>query len=96
MKGIGAHRGTLGYWLAEDYRGRGIATRAVLAAVAYAFDALGLMRVEATTFLHNLASQRVLEKCGFTREGILAGYHCKNGRLVDVVMFAIVSAAPHR
>jgi RimJ/RimL family protein N-acetyltransferase len=89
--GKGAHRGELGYWLAKAYRGRGVMTRAVQAVVAYGFATLGLQRLEATAFTHNPASQRVLERAGFTREGVLAGWHSKDGVLIDACMFAIVA-----
>ncbi len=92
--GKGAHRGELGYWLAEAYRGRGLMTRAVRAVVAYGFGTLGLRRIEATAFVHNPASQRVLERAGLVREGTLAGWHVKGGRLIDACMFAIVAPPP--
>jgi len=90
-EGKGSHRGALGYWLAKSYRGHGLMTRAVRAMTAYGFDTLGLKRVEATAFVHNPASQRVLERAGLKREGVLAGWHCKEGKLIDAVMFAIVA-----
>jgi RimJ/RimL family protein N-acetyltransferase len=92
--GKGAHRGELGYWLAKSYRGRGLMTRAVRAMTRYGFETLGLRRIEATAFTHNPASQRVLERAGLTREGTLAGWHCKAGKLIDATMFAIVAPLP--
>ena len=85
------HRGELGYWLTKPYRGQGVMTRAVSAMIAYGFDTLGLKRIEATAFTHNPASQRVLERAGLSREGTLKGWHCKDGKLIDAVMFAIVA-----
>jgi RimJ/RimL family protein N-acetyltransferase len=85
------HRGELGYWLTKPYRGRGLMTRTVQAIVAYGFETLGLKRIEATAFAHNPASQRVLERAGLKREGTLAGWHYKDGKLIDAVMFAIVA-----
>lgn len=90
-EGKGAHRGELGYWLAKFYRGQGLMTRAVRAMADYGFATLGLKRIEATAFAHNPTSQRVLERAGLKREGVLAGWHCKNGKLIDAVMFAIVA-----
>ncbi len=66
-------------------------TRAVKAVVDYGFETLGLKRIEATAFTHNPTSQRVLERAGLAREGTLAGWHCKDGKLIDAVMFAIVA-----
>lgn len=91
--GTAAHRAELGYWIARDYCGRGLATLAVRAMVRYAFQDLGLRRVEAISSSKNLASHRVLEKAGFTREGLLAGYNIKDGILIDAYMFALVDSA---
>jgi ribosomal-protein-alanine N-acetyltransferase len=60
----------IGYYLDQGQNGRGYGTEAVRLAVAYAFGELKLHRVEAGVMPHNLASMRVLEKCGFRKEGI--------------------------
>lgn len=77
----------MGYWLAADRTGRGLATEAVRAAVAHAFDDLDLHRVEAGTLLHNAASQRVLARCGFTRYGLAPRYLRIAGEWQDHVLF---------
>lgn len=59
----------LAYRLARPAWGRGIASEAGAALVDYAFGALGLMRLVAVTYSDNRASQRVLEKLAFTRQG---------------------------
>jgi ribosomal-protein-serine acetyltransferase len=63
--------GELGYWVASGRAGRGYATEAGAAAVAFAFDAIGLYRLELRAGVENVASQRVAEKLGFRREGTL-------------------------
>lgn len=65
-------RAELGYLLAPDARGRGLATEAARAAVAFAFDAMDVWRVEAETTPHNLASQAVMRRLGFMFEARLA------------------------
>jgi len=85
-----AHRAELGYWLAKNYRGRGLASAAVRAVSQYAFQTFGLRRIEALPFAHNAASHRTLKKAGFKREGVLAAYHLKNGILQDACMYALV------
>jgi RimJ/RimL family protein N-acetyltransferase len=80
----------MGYWLAEPYWGRGLATRAVIAASDWAFDTYKVVRIFATTFSHNVASMRVLEKAGFEREGVLRRSAIKNGAVLDQVMFSKV------
>ncbi|MFT4171502.1 MAG: GNAT family protein [Rhodocyclaceae bacterium] len=82
------HSAEIGYWLAEPFWGRGIATAAVALVSDHAFQTLGLGRLEAPVFSWNLASMRVLEKNGFEREGLMRRSMQKDGRLVDRVLFA--------
>jgi RimJ/RimL family protein N-acetyltransferase len=62
-------RASIGYWVAVEARGRGVATSAVAAASHWAFDALGLDEVYADVLHGNDASVRVLERCGFASDG---------------------------
>ena len=96
--GQDVHRYTaeLGYWLAEPYWGRGIATRAVQAMVEYAFGELALHRIHAEPFVPNLASARVLEKAGFSLEGRMRANAYKDGRIVDQWLYAIVNSQAAR
>jgi ribosomal-protein-alanine N-acetyltransferase len=77
----------VGYWVAEQYNGRGFATDALALVCERAFGELGLHRIEAGTLLHNLASQRVIEKNGFTRIGIAPRYLQIAGTWSDHVLF---------
>lgn len=77
----------MGYWLSEDRTGRGLATRAVAAALGHAFDDLGLHRVQAETLVHNTASQRVLFRNGFLQYGLAPRYLEIAGRWQDHRMF---------
>ena len=61
----------VGYWLRREARGHGAATIAVRLVSGWAFDELGIKRLNLITVPENLASQRVAERAGFTREGIL-------------------------
>ncbi len=61
----------IGYGLLEPYQGRGYATEAVQAALAWAFQQPGVTAVEAETDAENIASQRVLAKCGFLPNGTM-------------------------
>jgi ribosomal-protein-alanine N-acetyltransferase len=78
---------TLGYWVAREFNGRGLATAAVGAVVTEAFGPLGLHRVEAGTLVDNRASQRVLEKNGFTPIGLAPRYLCIAGEWRDHALF---------
>jgi [ribosomal protein S5]-alanine N-acetyltransferase len=81
----------IGYWVKADARGRGVATRALVLVARFAFDELGAGRVQLTTELDNLASQRVAEKAGFSREGVLRSYLDFKGRRRDAVMFSLLA-----
>src|SRR5579863_5357833 len=63
--------GLIGYWLAEQFWGRGIMLEAVKLVTAYAFDHFGFMRIQAGIFSKNPRSMRVLEKAGYHKEAIL-------------------------
>ena len=76
-----------GYWLAKPYWGRGLMTRAVCAFTDYAFQRLRLHRLYATPFVHNVASQRVLEKAGFKRAEPFHMTHLKNGVQIDALVY---------
>lgn len=80
----------VGYWLGEPFWGQGIATTAVRALAEYAFATFDLVRLQAGVFEWNLASARVLEKCGFTFEGRLRRSVTKDGRTVDELLYALV------
>ncbi|HVP53527.1 MAG TPA: GNAT family protein [Candidatus Eisenbacteria bacterium] len=80
----------MGYWLSEEYWGRGIATRVVAAMSDWAFEYYNLTRVFAMAFAHNAASIRVLEKAGFEREGLMRRSAIKNGVILDQILFAKV------
>jgi ribosomal-protein-alanine N-acetyltransferase len=77
----------VGYWVAQDRQGRGLATRAVAEIVRVAYDELGLHRVEAGTLVDNVASQRVLEKNGFTRIGVARKHLLIAGEWRDHILF---------
>ena len=86
------HRRTaeLGYYLAEDSWGKGIMTQAVKQICNYVFDKSDVIRIYAEPFAYNTASCRVLEKAGFQYEGTLRKNAVKNGRVVDMKMYALL------
>ncbi len=77
----------LGYWVAQSVNGRGVATAAVAALVRLAFGEYRLHRIEAGTLVHNLGSQRVLERNGFVRFGLAPRYLQIAGEYQDHVLF---------
>jgi RimJ/RimL family protein N-acetyltransferase len=81
----------IGYWLGEDYWGRGIITEAVKAFTAWGFASFDLSRIYAGVFEWNPASSRVLEKAGFEFEGRMKKAVTKEGRTGDELIYAITS-----
>ena len=79
----------LGYWLGEDYWGRGIVTEAVGAFTEWSFATFDLCRIYAGVFDWNPASARVLEKSGFEFEGRMKKAVTKEGHTGDELVYAI-------
>lgn len=80
----------LGYWLAAAHRGKGIMTEAIRQMVQLGFAAFPeVTRIHATPFGSNVASQRALEKAGFTLEAKLMGTLVKNGKVEDEWIYAV-------
>ncbi len=91
--GVNAHdyRARLGYWIVASARGQGTCTRALRLLSRHALVELGLQRVDLITDPDNLASQRVAEKVGFQREGVLRAHlRHPDGRVRDSVMFSLL------
>jgi ribosomal-protein-alanine N-acetyltransferase len=91
----GIHRGpvqeaNVGYMVDAAFRGRGVATAALRLVVAEAFGELRLHRLDAGAMPSNRGSQRVLEKAGFTRIGVLRRYLFIAGTWQDHVLYELV------
>jgi RimJ/RimL family protein N-acetyltransferase len=83
--------GHIGYWCARRARSRGITSHALRLLCRYAFEDLALARLELITDPNNLASQRVAERVGFRREGVLRSHlRHPDGRRRDSVMFSLL------
>ena len=88
QSGVAIKTAHFGYWLGEPVWGKGIATAAARAMVSHAFTAFPFARLEAPVFAWNPASMRVLEKSGFSREGVLRNSVFKDNELIDSVLYA--------
>ena len=88
------HRQTaeLGYYIAEEYWGKGIMTEAVKQICEYVFANSDIIRIYAEPFAYNIASCRVLEKVGFQYEGTLRSNAVKNGKVIDMEMYSLLKA----
>ncbi|HKS40708.1 MAG TPA: GNAT family N-acetyltransferase [Blastocatellia bacterium] len=80
----------IGYWLGEEFWGRGIVTEAVRAMTEYAFSHFDICRIYAGVFEWNPASMRVLEKAGYEFEGRMKKSVTKEGQTIDECIYAIV------
>jgi RimJ/RimL family protein N-acetyltransferase len=85
-----ARRGFVGYWLLPEARGRGLASRALRLVSQWALRDLALARLGLLTEPSNGPSQRVAERSGFQREGVLRSYGEIDGRRVDYVSFSLL------
>jgi RimJ/RimL family protein N-acetyltransferase len=83
-------RAAVGYWLVPAARGRGAATQAIRLLARWAFAELGLARLELTCGPDNEASQRVAERCGFVREGLLRSHVPFQGSRRDSVVYGLL------
>ncbi|CAM8942790.1 unnamed protein product [Rhodiola kirilowii] len=91
--GPDACRAQVGYVLAAEYWGKGIVTIVVKMVCDQIFrEWLHLERLEALVDVDNLRSQRVLEKAGFLKEGVLRKYSALKGRIRDIAMFSFLRA----
>ena len=88
------HLGEIGYWVAEDYWGKGIAAAALREMTEYGFDRKDFRKLYAPVLAPNIASMRVLEKCGYEREAILRNEVQKGGSYFDIHQFARHRAPP--
>jgi len=83
----------MGYYLAEPYWGRGFGTSAVKQVSSYIFQNTDIVRIFADPFADNQASCRILEKAGFQFEGTLRKNAVKNGKMLDMNMYALIKKA---
>ena len=86
------HRQTaeMGYYIAEEYWGKGIMTDAVKQICEYVFMNSDILRIYAEPFAYNTGSCRVLEKAGFQYEGTLRNNAVKNGKVIDMKMYSLL------
>lgn len=86
--GLESHKSEFGYWLGQPYRGKGIMSQCVNAFVEHVFANSALIRLEAHVFAHNPPSSRLLEKCGFEKEGLVRSAFLKEGKPLDAYLYA--------
>jgi ribosomal-protein-alanine N-acetyltransferase len=85
-----AHKDEVGYWIAKPFWQKGIMSAALPALIKYGEEVRGIRRFEAPIYASNIASEKVLRKCGFKEEGFLEKAYFKNGKYMDGKIFALV------
>lgn len=80
----------IGYWLAEEYWGKGIATASISLIVRYIYDNFDTIRIYAEVYGDNHASHRALEKAGFRKEGLFRKNIVKNDIIKDSIIYALL------
>lgn len=86
---------SIGYWIDRTLAGQGLAPEAVVVLMRYAFEDLGLHRVEFSIIPGNQPSHRVMEKIGVRREAVVERYFHANGGWQDCVRYAMTSEEWH-
>ncbi|MCL2554262.1 MAG: GNAT family N-acetyltransferase [Actinomycetia bacterium] len=90
MKDAAEGRASVGYWIVRSARGRGAAAAALRAVTGWAFDHLGVDRLELYVEPWNTASARTAERAGFQREGLLRSWQRIGGERRDMTMYALL------
>jgi len=85
-------RAEVGHWVRRERRGEGVATRAVRLLSAWAIGELGFARIQLHCDVENVASQRVAEKAGYAREGILRAWLEVDGDPRDHVLYSVLAS----
>ncbi|MBE8215183.1 MAG: GNAT family N-acetyltransferase [Endozoicomonadaceae bacterium] len=91
---VHSHTAELSYWLGEAYWCQGIATRALDFITDYAFSKKNIKRLYADIVEYNIASQRILQKCGFQLDAILRKHMYKNDQYYDQYIFSKLADDP--
>ncbi|GGA85422.1 GNAT family N-acetyltransferase [Ornithinibacillus halotolerans] len=84
------YRTEIGFELSKEYWGKGIAREAVEAILTYGFNELNLNRIEALIEPPNQSSQKLVERLGFIREGLLRDYEFTSGKFDDLYMYSLL------
>ncbi|KAK3190081.1 hypothetical protein Dsin_029642 [Dipteronia sinensis] len=86
-------RGVMSYALGSKYWGQGITTVAVKLAAPFVFEEFpDMQRLQAIADVDNRASERVLEKAGFIKEGVFRKYVIVKGKTIDAAVYSLLSS----
>lgn len=82
--------GYIGYWLGENYQGKGIMTKAVSSLITYGFSDLSLNRMDLRAAKENLPSRAIAERIGFKKEGQIRQAEWLYDRYVDHIVYGLL------
>lgn len=85
-------RAEISYDLMRNHWRKGIMSRALNNAIIFGFQNMGLVRIEARTMLANIPSQKILEKLGFKKEGVLRSYRVIRDKPTDIVLYSLIKS----
>lgn len=85
-------KGVIGYWLSQKFQGNGIMTRVVKYYIRHAFEDMGLEKIETAHAIGNISSQKVIEKVGFIKEGIVKNAENLHGKIVDHIIYGMMKS----
>jgi ribosomal-protein-serine acetyltransferase len=85
-------RTELGYWIGQEFQGKGLVTQAVRAMTAYAFGELGLQRAEIMVEIGNTPSAAVAQRAGYWLEGVRRQYFPRDGALRDMEVYVLLAS----
>ncbi len=80
----------IGYWVSEEHQGKGIITKSCRTLIDYAFDSLGMQKIEISVATQNVSSQKVCERLGFSLEGVIKNSENLHGNIVDHNIYGLV------
>ena len=92
QKDIFRKNAEIGYWLGEKFWDKGISTKALKAMIKYSFDTFDIIRIFAHVFESNIASIRVMTRCGFSEEARLKNAVIKNNKIQDCIIYSILKS----
>ena len=81
----------IAYFIDEKYWNKGIASKAIKAIIKYAFETLGLIRMQTGVFEYNISSMKVIEKTGFIKEAIFKAAIYKNKKVFDEHRYSLIN-----
>ncbi len=83
---------SIGYWLIKEAEGKGIISKATRSLITYAFQTLGLNRIEIRAATDNQRSRSVPERLGMLKEGTLREAELVNGKFLDLEVYSVLSS----